>query len=49
MILIGQKIQSKQPKTVKDSHHKIFIFLCMYKMVDINAKTWIKSKVSVNT
>ena len=26
---------------------KNFIFLCMYKMVDISAKTWNKAEVSV--
>ena len=26
---------------------KYFIFLCMYKMVDISAETWNKAEVSV--
>ena len=26
---------------------KNFIFLCMYKMVDISAKTWNKAEVSI--
>ena len=35
----------KELKIVKDLHHKEK--LCMYKMVDISAKTWNKAEVSI--
>ena len=38
----------KQPKFIEHLYHqKILVFLFMYKMVDISAKTWNKDRVSV--
>ena len=32
---------------MKNSHQKIFFFLCLYKMVNISVETWNKAEVSV--
>ena len=53
-----EKYCKKEPKIVKDLHHKKILnkklyrnieifFLCMYKMVDISLKKWNKAEVSV--
>ena len=45
---MAEKYCKKQPKIVKDLHHKKFLFfLYIYKIVDISAKTWIKAEVTV--
>ena len=43
------KLSKKQSKIVKHLHHqkKIFVFVCMYKMLTFSIKTWSKIRVEV--
>ena len=46
---LKQKLTEKQPKVIKDLHHKnfLFLFLCIYKMSQIRKEAYKKCEVEI--